>query len=547
MKKTLSLLLVAALTTGVFAKVKNVIVLVPDGCDATIQTLARWYKGEDLQIDKMRRGAVKIHMANSIITGSAAAATAFSSGYKTTVRFLGIAPSEDNYTNLPGTEIKHEPYAPMATVLEAAKLKGKAVGLVSTSRITHATPAAFACHIHDRGMDNEIMEHMVYQNLDVAFGGGGRHLITKAEGGKRTDGENLKQVLLDRGYAYVETRDELLALEADKAWGMFASSHMDADMDRAEFNPTEPSIAEMTAKALEILSQDPDGFFIMIEGSQVDWAGHNNDPVYMTTDMIAFDEAVEVAVDFAKKNKNTLVLAFPDHNTGGPKIGHYYTSTHYTNTKIEDLVAPLKGMKITAGGVVDKMEDDYSIANIQSAVSEWWGLDITAEDAQDILDYAADVGMSYSLARILSERYTIVGWTTHGHNGEDVPVWAYGKGSGAFTKLLDNTDLAKKIARKMGCNLRRTTKDLFVEVSSRPDYELDETDPANPVVKIGDAQLPVSKDLVMVGGSTYQLNGIVVHAPMTGKTYIPKQALDIIYGDYIDDYDDDDDDDDDDD
>ena len=122
-------------------KAKNVIVLIPDGCDESVQTLARWYKGEDLQVDSMQGGSVKIHMANSVITGSAAAATAFATGHKTTVRFLGVGPRTSDL--LPSVDATADPYAPVASVLEAAKLDGKATGLVATSRISHATPAGF--------------------------------------------------------------------------------------------------------------------------------------------------------------------------------------------------------------------------------------------------------------------------------------------------------------------------------------------------------------------------------------------------------------------
>ncbi|MBD3422372.1 MAG: alkaline phosphatase [Chitinivibrionales bacterium] len=528
-KRTGSMLVLASLLLSVTfaqAKVKNVICLVPDGCDATVQTAARWYKGEELQLDKMKLGAMKIHMANSIITGSAAAATAFASGEKTTVRFLGIGASEDNYTNLKGHHSKTAPYAPMASILEAAKLSGKAVGLVSTSRITHATPAAFACHIQDRGWDNDIMEHLVYNNLTVAFGGGKRHLLTKDQGGKRTDGEDLLQVLMGKGYDFVETRDQLLALDSDKAWGMFASSHMDADMDRAEFNPTEPSIAEMTEKALEILAKDPDGFFIMIEGSQVDWAGHNNDPIYMVRDMIAFDDAVAAAVKFARENDNTLVVAFPDHNTGGMKIGHYTTPMPYTNTKIDDLVAPLKGMKITANGVIEKMGGDYSEANFIATVKEWWGLDITAQDVADITDYSSQVGWSYAMARILSERYTIIGWSTHGHNGEDVPVWSYGKDSDLFQSTMDNTDLAKNMAQALGVSLDDATQALYVDATEAFNYyTIDKTDAENVVLDIDGYRFPEGKSIAIKGAQTWQLPGLNVYAPATDKFYIAKAAV----------------------
>ncbi|MEA2115871.1 MAG: alkaline phosphatase [Thermodesulfobacteriota bacterium] len=161
---------------GHYGSADNVIVMIPDGCDETVQTVARWYKGEDLAVDTMQTGTVKTHMANSIIPGSAAAATAFASGHKTTARFIGVGPRTEDL--LTGLEPTADPYAPVATVLEAAQREGKATGIISTSRVTHATPAAFAAHVQDRGWDNDIMEHMVYNNVDVVFGGGARHLIT---------------------------------------------------------------------------------------------------------------------------------------------------------------------------------------------------------------------------------------------------------------------------------------------------------------------------------------------------------------------------------
>ena len=180
-KKSRQLLLIFAVVVfiipGAFGA-QNVVVLIPDGCDQSVLTAARWYKqyvlkdDEPLALDKMGvTGMVKTFMANSVITGSAAAATAFATGEKTTARFLGVGPDPDLYPNLTGFSSTIAPYAPIQSVLEAAKLRGKAVGLIATSRITHATPAAYACHIQDRGMDNEIMEHLVYQDLDVVFAG----------------------------------------------------------------------------------------------------------------------------------------------------------------------------------------------------------------------------------------------------------------------------------------------------------------------------------------------------------------------------------------
>ncbi len=514
-------------------KVKNVIFMIPDGCDASVQTLARWMKGESLQLDSMNNGMVRTEMANSVITGSAAASTAFATGEKTTVRFLGVAPRTEDMLSTYIPPVDKEPYEPMASILEGAKQKGKATGLVATSRITHATPAGFAVHIHDRGMDNEIMEHMVYQDIDVVFGGGKRHLLPKSEGGKRTDGENLVNVLVDRGYQFVETKDQLEDLEEGKAWGMFASSHMQADIDRAEFAPEEPSIAEMTAKAIDLLSQDKDGFFLMVEGSQVDWAGHANDPKYMFTDFIAFDEAVKVAVDFAKMDGNTVVVAFPDHNTGALSIGNVNTDKTYTTLSVEDMMGPLQGMRITGTGLQMKIGNDLSPENIIANIQEWWGISATMEDAAEILAHMnKGWSVGYAIGYVISKNHTVFGWTTHGHNAEDVQVWTYGINYPLGT--IDNTDLAKMAADMMRFDLKDIDAELFIEVSeafSADEWELDAiTDPENPVLHIKDAVLPVSKDLVIQGDKTTEMEGIVVYSPMSDKVYIPKEAVDIING-----------------
>lgn len=511
---------------------KNVIVLIPDGCDESVQTLARWYKGEALQVDSMQGGSVKIHMANSVITGSAAAATAFATGHKTTVRFLGVGPRTSDL--LPSVEPTADPYAPVASVLEAAKLDGKATGLVATSRISHATPAAFACHIEDRGWDNDITEHMVYNNIDVVFGGGARHLISEAYtttfgdtwDPKREDGQNLMQVLQDRGYQFVDNKDDMAALSTGKVWGMFDDSHMDPEIDREALHPTQPAIADMTAKAIELLSQDRDGFFLMVEGSQVDWAGHNNDPKYMLTDFLAFDEAVKVAVEFAKQDGNTIVLAFPDHNTGGMTIGNYGLS--YTDLGEDELLDPLRGMTMSANALVSKIGDDWTVAGIQAGLSTYWGIDCAAEDVEKIIEYAGTVGASYSLARIISENYTAIGWTSHGHDAGTVPVWAYGID---INGTIDNTELANIVADAMGVSLDHATDTLYVDIKDvTHNYEIDVE---NDVLTVGGiVTFPLGADYMEVKGRKISLPGVTVYASgdddVAETVYISKRAINIL-------------------
>jgi alkaline phosphatase len=524
--------------------IKNVIVMIPDGCDETIQTVARWYKGKDLQIDKMQNASVKVHMANSVIPGSAAAATSFATGQKTTVRFLGVGPRRGDLLSIYDPEDMAPEYAPVASILEAAKLKGMSTGIAATSRVTHATPAAFACHIEDRGWDNDIMEHMVYNNIDVVFGGGARHLIPKDEKytttfgatwkGKRTDGENLMDVLLKRGYRFVDNRDDMLQLNAGKVWGLFDDSHMQPDMDRKHFAVHEPSLAEMVQKAIDLLSNNPNGFLLMVEASQVDWAGHNNDPIYMVTDFIAFDNAVKVACDFAEKDGRTLVLAYPDHNTGGMKIGHYETAMHYTATTVEDLVEPLKGMTITSGGLVKIMSDKPDDAELIAKVKEYWGLDINQDDVDEIRALEPSVGLNYAIARVLSKNYTVFGWTTHGHNGETVPLWVCGVDAPVGT--IDNTDLALIAADALGVNLDYVTSHLYVDINTvTDDWEIDlelveecnedKSDCSSPgeifgngVLFVNDAEFPISKNIMKYKGQTFKLPGLTVYA--SGDDYV---------------------------
>ena len=508
---------------------RNVIVMVPDGCSFSVQTLARWYKGGDLALDGILVGAVKTHAANSVITDSAAAATAFATGHKATVGSLSVgARRKDLLTKLRPTA---NPYKPLSTVLEGARLEGKATGLVATCHISHATPAAHASHIHNRDLDNEIMEQMVYQGMDVVFGGGKQYLLPTDQGGKRKDGENLLQVLRERGYQFVQTQAEMSALTGGKAWGLFANNDMVADIDRPEFAPNEPSLADMTAKAIELLSQDPDGFFLMVEGSQVDWAAHANDPIHIVTDFLAFDRAVGIAVHFAKADGDTLVLAFPDHNTGGLSIGHGSTAVSSSQTKVEHVIEPLIGMRITANGLSNRIGGDLAPENIREKIHDWWGIDATEEDVEQILYLHKKKGLSlkYALGEIISRNHTVLGWTTHSHTGEDVPLWAFGPSRPVG--LVDNTELATIVAAALGFDLANTTARLFVDADDAyaGRYVLDKTDTENPVVLIqGKARLPVGKDILVLNGVRYNLEGIVVQSPMTGKVYLPREAVKLI-------------------
>lgn len=520
------------------AKIKNVIVLVPDGCSQSVETLARWYSGKPLELDNMIAGTVSTYSSDSVITDSSSAATAFATGYKTTNGFISVGPKNSVLSTLeaPPEELQ---YKPLATVLEASKLKGKSTGLVVTVRASHATPAAFAAHIDNRDNETEIIEQMVYENIDVVFGGGSSYLIPVSEGGVRTDGENLTKVLLERGYQYVDNRDKMMNLTSGKTWGIFANSHMASDINRPYLAPDQPSLEQMTGKAIDLLSQNKNGFFLMVEGSQIDGGDHANDPIYTVTEFLAFDKAVKIAVDFAKKDEHTLVLVFPDHNTGGMSIGSY-SDLDYMSTSVEDVIGPLKGMKLNSIGVASKIGKDPSPENIKVQLKTWWGINATDDDVTEILELYNNEGypLDYALSKVISQNYTVIGWTTNGHDGSDVPLWDYGPDR--LTGHVDNTEIARYIAKEMGFDLNETSSCLFVDVGDvfskdngdgkldKNEYMINMTNSSNPVLRIGNAELPVDKNILVKDGVTHELDGIVVYSPVTGKVYIPAEVISLI-------------------
>ena len=284
------------------AKARNVIVLIADGCSSEQHTFARWFKGAPLSYDPYQVGAIKTYIADSVIADSAPAASAFATGVRTNDKFISVAPNQNTLSVVPPPP-EEIWYKPMATVLEGARLLKKSTGIVATSRVTHATPAAYIAHAPSRGDEDDIMEQAVHQGIDVVFGGGKRHLVLKEFKGRRTDGDNLYEHLKNWGYQIVETREQMQNLSSGRVYGMFAASHMAPEIDRPRLHPGQPTLAEMTRKAIEILAQNKNGFFLIVEGSQVDWACHANDPAYLLSDLLAFDMAVQAALDFARNGR----------------------------------------------------------------------------------------------------------------------------------------------------------------------------------------------------------------------------------------------------
>ena len=503
-------------------KAKNVIVLVMDGVSSSTTTLARWYKGEPLAMDEILTGGVRTYSAESAITDSAPAGTAMATGNKSNDKFVGVLPAE---VSSPGVDqsLADNPYKPVANVLEGAKMSGKATGIISTSEIQHATPAAFSSHAAHRSDYDSIAEQQVYQGMDVVLGGGKNSLLAD----NRKDGENLVEVVEDNGYDLVETRDELLNSKSSKLWGSFAPSALAYDMDRAQTNPNEPTLAEMTDKAISTLSKDKDGFFLFIEGSKPDWAAHSNDAIGMISDTLAFDAAVKEALDFAKKNKNTMIVAVSDHGNSGISIGNQNTSGSYPSIPVSDYIDPLKKAEMTLEGALKQLNDDKS--NVLE-VAELYGIDNPSQEETKAIQETKDLGKT--LVQLLANRANI-GFTTGGHTGEDLFMYSYGPGKPVG--FVENTDIAHTVANAMGFDLEKLDNQVFVDAEAEfkkigATVSIDTTDSNNPilVVKKGktEATFPVNKNIVTINGKEKELKNVTVQT--NGTFYVSQEAIQLV-------------------
>ncbi|MCX5804922.1 MAG: alkaline phosphatase [Proteobacteria bacterium] len=516
---------------------ENVIVLVADGMGSTHTTVARWYKGSHLALDSMNLGAVRTYGADTLITDSASAVTAFATGHKTSGKLLSVLPRS---VTIPGVSRIPDSlmYKPVATVLEGAKLSGRSVGIIATSNIQQATPAGFSAHWPDRNNYNEIAEQQVYLNMDVVLGGGKKYLVPKGKGGARTDGEDLVEVLKSRGYDFVETIIAMQNSTSRKLWGIFADNDMAYEFDRKIFSPKQPALAEMTKKAIEILSNNPKGFFLFVEGSKIDWASHTNDPIGVISDVLAFDDAVKVALDFARAKGKTMVLAFADHNTGGMYIGNKATDGTDYKLPYEAVFASLKKARLTGEGLEKVIAKNSSDEHIRKVVAQYTGVNDLTQDEIDAIKKAKPGEMGYATGPMISRRANI-GWATSGHTGEDLFFYVYGLNK--YIGLIENTDIAQIIARGMGVDLAVIDRELFVdaeEVFGRigANVKIEKKDSINPVLIIEKkgryAEMPFSKDIIRIGADQkeYRMQGITVFAPRTKKVYIPQQAVSIFEG-----------------
>jgi alkaline phosphatase len=522
------------------SRIKNVILFIPDGTSVDVLSLARWYSGnKPLSVDEIVCGLVRTYSADSTIADSAPAGTAYATGTKSTTGFVGV--NRDSLPNI--------------SVLELARLKGKSTGVVVTCEFPHATPADFVCHYPGRSYSSNdlLIKQFVYNSPSLVFAGGGYYLNNYLK-----KSYSLKDTLESRGFSVVTDIDGFRKNNRENVWALFSDwnhqeKFMSHDIDRDP--ATEPSLSEMTQKAISILSKNPKGFFLMVEGSQVDWSSHVNEPAGLATDFLAFDKAVGIGLKFAKANDSTLVVVCPDHGNGGISIGNIqsgYSPTvpfekiEYDNLNIAEKIAkPLAAISWTGRKMAQKIINDstrYVIDksfSLSDTLALRYNLRLPADSLATIESIVRAKKLSADskrdkLEKWLAARYSeqhFIGWTTTGHTGEDVFLGVYApKGANRLTGVVENTGVSEYIAKMAGLGDLNADENYFYRVGAnstefpgfKPSvqgtdlvFEHRSNDPKKRIT------VPSNTDYYFVGTKKVKSNTLLVN--IGGNFYIPKE------------------------
>ncbi|TYS17683.1 hypothetical protein FZC78_07425 [Rossellomorea vietnamensis] len=406
--------------------VKNVIMVIADGAGIPYYSANRYMNDnpetkdmEPTVFDPYFVGlqTTYAHDPDENVTDSASAATAMATGYKTYNAGIGV---DEN-----GKSVK--------TVLEQAKEDGMATGLVATSEITHATPAAYAAHeLSRRDMDNiadDYYNEMINgeHKVDVLLGGGLKNFDPAA--GRKNEG-NLVDKFQKDGYSFVDNKADLLKDDNEQILGLFASGGLPKAIDRTD---SIPSLEDMSKAAIDRLSKDEDGFFLMVEASQIDWAGHDNDIVAAMSEMDEYAKTFEYIMDWAEEDGETLVIATADHSTGGLSMG--------AGPGYNFHVDPIKAFKKSPDFIAAEIAGG---ADVEATLKKHIDLDLSPEEIQSVKDAKGGSAIDAAVEKIADNR-SMAGWTTGGHTGEEVPVLAYGPRSEEVFGMIDNTKHAEVI------------------------------------------------------------------------------------------------------
>jgi len=406
---------------------KNIIMVIGDGMGPAYTTAYRLYK------DNPSTTAIESTVFDDILVGRSSTAPARVSGYVTdsAASATALASGHKSYNGAIGVDTNK---MPVQSVLEYAKSIGKATGLVVTSQINHATPASYAAHVEQRSQYDDIADQYFDRKIndrhvvDVMLGGGWKYFI-------RPERDLTKEFQKD-GYQYINDYAQLNSINSDQVLGLFADKGLPWALDDKQPH----RLKQMTMAAVDRLDNNEQGFFMLVEGSQIDWAGHSNDIAAAMAEMDDLAHALQWLKSYVVSHPDTLVIVTADHSTGGFTIA--------ANGEYKWTPDVLSNLKSSPQAIAKQQKKD---GFDHKKISELLGLNLTKRES-DTLEQAHAAGkksLQNALKKLLDTRSN-TGWTTGGHTGVDVPVFAFGSGSEKFSGQQDNTDIAKRIFTLLG-------------------------------------------------------------------------------------------------
>lgn len=399
---------------------KNVIMIVGDGMGPAYTTAYRMFADDPLTpevestvFDRLLVGMASTHpdLHTGYVTDSAAGATALSTGVKTYNKAIGVDVNKQA----------------VQTVLELAKQQGRKTGIAVTSQINHATPAGFSAHNESRHNYNEIADSYFDDKidgkfvLDVMLGGGWKYF--------KRDDRNLVKEFEQAGYQYIDDLDKLNQVETGKPLlGLFADEGLPWAIDTKD-NKRLPILAKAAIKQLE----NDKGFFLLLEASQIDWAGHANDITAAMSEMHDLALTLTWLETYVKNHPDTLVVLTADHSTGGLSIG--------ADGEYNWFPKSIKKLQSSPDEIAKQL---LPLKERGTLASRLLGFQVTQDELQLLMEPTQLKPLFKAICKIIDQR-TKTGWTTHGHTGVDVPVFAIGAGAANFIGHSDNTQIAKNI------------------------------------------------------------------------------------------------------
>ncbi len=519
--------------------VRNVIVMIPDGTSTSVLSLARWFQRynnpelTELNIDDHLCGMVGSFSSNSLIPDSAPSMSAYMTGVPTSSGYISCYPAADPAQDLFEVDAALQ-NRPLATLLEAARHdRHMATGVVATCYFNHATPAATSSHACDRDDYDNLARQMAASGLDLVFGGGRKYLP-----------EDARQELKAQGATIIEDVDTFRSYTTEgPLWALFADAQLDYEIDRDD--ALHPSLAEMTRRAIERLSVHPEGFFLMVEGSMIDWAAHGNDPATILHEMLAFDKAVGEAVNFARQDGNTLVVIMPDHGTSGFSIGNpeYHD---YTRKGLE----PAFGTVSKYRASIDRMERmvrEADDSDISALFRTHTGIELTDKELQDIIasrhareDDYMEVSNSVNLYSVIStimKSRTPFGFVSGNHTGEDVFLAVYHPTGDTPRGRQTNSEINAYIAEALALprTLQTVTDDIYAphdELFMGSRCTIVKSEGAQPLLKVKRGRKSIearaNSSTIVVNKRPMQLRSVVVYIERNNKFYLPREVADML-------------------